>query len=348
MIPQVFHPVQQFHQSLGMMQLPDTSMSHEDTYYNCWNLLNVPYSVISTMDYGCLKYQKGSYIITTVDNLQLPPDDDAEIWLYKNNPHQARPYVPTTAYQQDIWSLLNEMILYHADKEIHPQYLVNGLHQGTFLTSDQLTKWSRGWSTRHRKLAIDGHSYTRGSFLDQCGAAQQKRLCEDATGLRECFYAVHRLVCDYILVFHGHQVTHREVEAEYEGLRYDHRSVTENGIFQGFHFFSLHTRLLRYWFHNGLYTIKEAAAEICYGLRYRVEVTLTDDKDDSYVHWVRWAVAVMSLVEDLIDTMRLNVISDYTIEDGNRDSLLVWESMLEFMVCYTVNLRVTVRTLEPV
>jgi len=57
-IPQVFDPVQQFHQSLGMMQLPDNSMSHEDIYYNCWNLLNVPYSIHSTMDYGCLKISK--------------------------------------------------------------------------------------------------------------------------------------------------------------------------------------------------------------------------------------------------------------------------------------------------
>jgi len=149
-------------------------------------------------------------------------------------------------------------------------------------------------------------------------------LCEDATGLRECFYALHRLVCDYILVFHGHQVTHREVEADYEGLQYDYRSVTENVIFKGFHFLYLHTRLLRYWFHNGLYTIQGVATEICYGLRYRVEVTLSDGKDDSYVRWVRWAVEVMTVVEELIETMRVNVIPDYTVEDGNRVALLVW------------------------
>jgi len=119
-------------------------------------------------------------------------------------------------------------------------------------------------------------------------------------------------IISYVLVFHGHQVTHREVEAKYESIQYDYLSVTKQGIFGGFHFCPLHTRLLKYWFHNGdLFTIQEAH-QLCYGLRYRVEVTLTDDKDYSYVRWVQWTVDVMTIVENLIKTMRMNNISEYT------------------------------------
>lgn len=60
------------------------------------------------------------------------------------------------------------------------------------------------------------------------------------------------IVISFVTTF-CHQVSDRGVEAEYESIEYDFRSVTQQGIiFRGFRFRQLHTRLLRYLFHNGL------------------------------------------------------------------------------------------------
>ena len=60
-------------------------------------------------------------------------------------------------------------------------------------------------------------------------------------------------------------------------------------------------------------------------------MTLTAHMSDTYTRWVTWAVTVMQLVEELLEAMKTDVLADYTVEDCNRVSLLVWEDALIFM-----------------
>jgi len=110
---------------------------------------------------------------------------------------------------------------------------------------------------------------------------------------------------------------------EYESIEFDHGAMTKYNIFGGFRFRRLHAQLLRYWFHTGALTTEGAVDELCHGLKHRVQITLTADRDKTYYRWVTWAVNVMTIVDNLIKTMRVNIIFDYTVEDSNWVSLLL-------------------------
>jgi hypothetical protein len=129
----------------------------------------------------------------------------------------------------------------------------------------------------------------------------------------------------------GHQLTTREVEAQYEAIQYNSADVTPHAVFTGFRFMQLHKNLLRHWYYNGLLTTAGIVYQLCYGLRYRVEMTLTSHMCDTYKRWVTWAVTVMQVVEELLEAMKTNVLVDYMVEDCNRVALLVWEEALIFM-----------------
>lgn len=142
--------------------------------------------------------------VSIVDDLQLPPDKDADQWMYQINYLQARPYIPTNSNQHDIWQLLNDTIQYYAENEIHPQLLVTltSLYQRYILTTDQCTKWSKESNTCHPSSTgsrWSDHALTMTSFVCQCRAEQNKPLCDDVSGLRHCFHVIHHLICDYIL-----------------------------------------------------------------------------------------------------------------------------------------------------
>jgi len=338
-IPTIYHPIQQYQLTLGMHPppIPHDSKANDEPY-NPWQLMHVPSSIRATLNDNSTLYQMGMHVVSTVTNLQLPPAQDATFNTVRNplesidsfNPYQGIEYSPSEDIQRNVWLLLNDLLLHYAIHEIHPQYLIVDLVRGSFLTKEQSKTW-HGYGSRHRnrKLGIGGHAYVSSSFIRHCETPQMQPLSNDKY-ISHYYIAIHQLICDYILVFYGN-VTQSAISSEYDSIAFDHTAVTQHNIFAGFRFRRLHAQLLRYWFHTGALTVEGAVDELCYGLKHRVQLTLTSDRDETYHRWVKWAVDVMTIVDTLIKTMRANIIFDYTVEDSNRVSLLVWEKALQFM-----------------
>jgi hypothetical protein len=311
-IPMLYQPILYHNVTLGMIPnynpALDTSV---DSSYNPWELINIPSSITDTMNEKSQLFQMGIYVVSNVE-------------LQYSSSSSVPQFVPIAEETLDIFQLLDSMFRFYSAHEIHPQHLLSDLSVGRFLSSSRKEQWSE------YKLN-NAYFKSRMSFLHHCQFRPSKKISEDVNGIKDCFQAIHQLVCDYIIVFHGHQLTIREVEAQYEAVHYNSAVVTPLAVFAGFRFMQLHKNLLRHWYHNGLLTTDGIVYQLCYGLRYRVEVTLTAHMSDTYTGWVTWAVTVMQLMEELLEVMKTNVLVDYTVEDCNRVSLLVWEDALIFL-----------------
>jgi len=61
----------------------------------------------------------------------------------------------------------------------------------------------------HASSNVAGHNFTEQSFVSSCIFPQRKPFAID-DHVKDCFYAIHRYVCNYITVFHDCQPTAAE------------------------------------------------------------------------------------------------------------------------------------------
>jgi hypothetical protein len=181
-------------------------------------------------------------------------------------------------------------------------------------------------------MGLEGHAFSQAAFIEHvCIEAPRRSLREDEGYIRSYFYAIHRLMLDQVAVLSETVVTQASVELAYEEIRYAHkRKGGPVGTFVGFNLMQLHTRLLSYWWHNGILSVEGCVDQICYGLQYRLQIAMESLKDP-YRQWMEYVVTLLEKTEKFIKHVRETRLMDYDLVDASRISLIVWESALKYL-----------------
>ena len=316
MVPHIFQLGDEFGNSPAIRSVEDSALG--DDFYNVLQLINVPRTVQSTIGSGALLYKMGYYVIRDVDAIIMGDK------MQFKQVHEDR---------LDIVQLLNKLFSYCAVHECHPRDLVVALYQGRYLEENQRLVWQDFLLTdMYYNMGLEGHAFSQAEFIERvCIEAPRRSLREDEGYIRSYFYAIQRLMLDQVVVLSEVVVTQASIESAYEAIRYEHKKGRGPvGTFVGFDLMKLHTKLLGYWWHNGILSVEGCVDQICYGLQYRLQIAMESCKDLCR-QWMEYIVTLLEKTEKFIKHVRETRLMDYEVADASRVSLIAWESVLKYL-----------------